>query len=80
MNENSVDELKHLIFVGDGRNDYCGGLHLSKNHHFFVRSKFSLAKLLAKQENLINNIKANIVYWDSAQDIINNLNFNNDLD
>lgn len=70
---NDVMELKHLIFIGDGRNDYCGGLCLNEKHHFCVRKNFNLAKLLAKKEHLVKNIKAEILYWDSAQDIIDNL-------
>ncbi len=65
--------VEHLLFVGDGRNDYCGGLSLNKNNHFCVRKNFNLSKLLSKKENMVKSIRADIVYWDSAHDIIENL-------
>ena len=66
-------EIKHLLFIGDGRNDYCGGLSLNKDHHFCVRKNFNLAKLLSKKENMVKSIRADIIYWESAQDIIEKL-------
>ena len=66
-------ELKHLIFIGDGKNDYCGGLQLNNDHHFFVRKNLSLQKFLSTNLNLTKMIRSKIIYWDSAQDIIDNL-------
>ena len=61
--------LKHMLFVGDGKNDYCGGLRLHEKHHFCVRKDFILEKLLRDAENR-SKIKANVVYWRTANDII----------
>lgn len=34
--------------MGDGRNDACPGMRLSKNDHFFVRRGYNLEKILSK--------------------------------
>ena len=68
----SSEKDDHFIYVGDGRNDFCPGLKcLNAKDYFFVRNGHSFAKLMAKNENeLAEQIQAQIKYWSSASDII----------
>jgi pyridoxal phosphate phosphatase PHOSPHO2 len=66
-------QLKHVIYVGDGTNDYCPGLYLTKNDHYFVRKDFSLFKLLNREANLRQNLTAKIKYWSNASEILSEL-------
>lgn len=64
---------KHLIYVGDGSNDYCPGLYLNENDLYFVRNNYSLAKMLARKTDLACRIKGNVHYWTSGKDIMEKL-------
>jgi pyridoxal phosphate phosphatase PHOSPHO2 len=68
----SNNELSHLIYVGDGTNDYCPGILLSENDLYFVRQNHSLSRLLQK-DDLAKKIKAQTKYWQNADDILNHL-------
>lgn len=68
LQENS--NRKSFLYVGDGRNDYCGGLKLDSNDFFFVRQNFSLEKLLISNDKLKKDLKANILFWKNGQDIL----------
>ena len=71
----SLDKAKvHLIYSGDGKNDYCPGLFLKSDDYYFPRKGFNLAKLLEKTENS-SRIVAKIKYWNDANEIINQLEF-----
>lgn len=61
-----------LIYIGDGRNDFCPGRYLGKNDLFCVRNGFSLAKLLLNEEHS-SKISSKIIYWTNANEIINHL-------
>lgn len=72
--EQKSNSDKKLVYVGDGRNDYCPGLYLNKNDFYYVRSNHSLEKLLRKDPSLAEKLAVNVSYWKSAQDILENLN------
>lgn len=68
-------EIEHLIYVGDGRNDYCPGLYLKEGHFYFVRKNLRLEALLNNESNgLKSKIVSKIFYWNNAANIIENLN------
>jgi pyridoxal phosphate phosphatase PHOSPHO2 len=73
--ENTPESGCHLIYVGDGTNDLCPGLLLKENDFYFVRSNFSLDKLLKRDQNLRTKILGKIFYWNDADSIIDNLKF-----
>ena len=66
---------EHIIYVGDGQNDFCPGLFLRDRDLFFVRKGFSLERLLNKQ-NLKEKLKGQITYWKDANNILENLKLN----
>jgi pyridoxal phosphate phosphatase PHOSPHO2 len=70
---NRKKEIKSVIYVGDGRIDYCPGLKLKKSDSFFVKHNSSLFKLIENDINLKEKIVSNIKYWKNANEIINQL-------
>ena len=68
----TFENAMSMIYVGDGRNDYCPGLCLSKSDLYFVRENFALAKLLRRQEELAEKLSARVYFWSHAQEILEN--------
>ncbi|CAF0844745.1 unnamed protein product [Brachionus calyciflorus] len=66
---------RHVIYAGDGRNDFCPGLELEQNDYYFVRKGYNLDRYLENREYLAQ-IKANVKYWNDANDILSQLNLN----
>ncbi|KAG0324943.1 hypothetical protein BGZ99_001245 [Dissophora globulifera] len=64
-----------MMYVGDGRNDYCPALRMQRaTDVYFVRRGRSLEKYLARGDPAINGaLKAQIVLWDKAGDILHEL-------
>lgn len=65
---------RHIVYVGDGTNDYCPGLYLNENDSYFIRNNHSLSKLFSRNKELCDKLKTTVNYWNDAQDIIINLN------
>ena len=72
LKSNLNEDLSHLVYVGDGTNDYCPGILLSDNDSYFVRKHHSLSRLLQK-EDLASRIRTQVKYWLNADDILNHL-------
>lgn len=68
-------ESSHIIYVGDGPNDYCAGSKLTTNDHFFVRNDHRLHRIMLKNDDLLKSISSNVTFWNSAKEIIETLNF-----
>lgn len=68
--EIELSNLAEIIYVGDGRNDYCPGLCLRETDFFFVRENYSLSKLLDKRHNLRECIRSKIFKWQTAKDLL----------
>ncbi|KAF9152363.1 hypothetical protein BG015_005356 [Linnemannia schmuckeri] len=65
-----------MLYVGDGRNDYCPALRTkSPQDIYFVRKGRSLEKYLnmADAPEIRRAIRARIVYWDKAGEILSEL-------
>lgn len=58
-----------VIYIGDGRIDYCAGLKLNENDFFFVKKNSALMKLL-EDGGKSNKIRANLKYWNNGDDIL----------
>ncbi|RNA23952.1 putative phosphatase phospho2 [Brachionus plicatilis] len=65
---------RKVVYVGDGRNDFCPALDLKESDYYFVRRGFNLEKYL-EDENLLGKIKANIKFWSSGSEILNQIKF-----
>ena len=78
-NASSSDSKANLIYVGDGTNDLCPGLHLKETDYYFVRKNFSLDKLLKRDPSLREKLASQVFHWDDAHNIIENLNLQNSL-
>ncbi|RZC41263.1 Put Phosphatase and/or HAD domain containing protein [Asbolus verrucosus] len=67
-----------IVYVGDGVNDFCPTLRLSKNDVICARNKYKLHDLILKAQagksfdnsGMVHNIKADIVVWDDGDDIL----------
>ncbi|KAI1317907.1 hypothetical protein EDD11_007569 [Mortierella claussenii] len=67
-----------MLYVGDGQNDYCPALRMTSGQDlYFVRRGRSLERLLTKYIGAKEAIRARIVYWDSAGDILGTLQAEN---
>ncbi|KAG0278187.1 hypothetical protein BGZ95_004500 [Linnemannia exigua] len=65
-----------MLYVGDGRNDYCPALRMNSSEDiYFVRKGRSLEKYLNKAESpeIQKAILSRIVYWDRAGEILSEL-------
>jgi hypothetical protein len=68
--------LPRMLYVGDGRNDYCPALRMkSAQDIYFVRKGRSLEKYLQTTDALgiREAIRARIVFWDKAGEILSEL-------
>ncbi|KAF9137067.1 hypothetical protein BGX30_010592 [Mortierella sp. GBA39] len=68
--------VPRMLYVGDGRNDYCPALRMkSLQDIYFVRKGRSLEKYLNKSDapGIREAIYARIVYWDKADEILSEL-------
>lgn len=66
---------KQIIYVGDGKIDFCAGVGLRNCDIFFVKKNSSLARFIQNEINK-NKIEADIKIWKNANDILNYLFFN----
>ncbi|KAF9127486.1 hypothetical protein BGW39_005820 [Mortierella sp. 14UC] len=65
-----------MLYVGDGRNDYCPALRMKSTEDiYFVRKGRSLEKYLNKTDapDIRMAIHSRIVYWDKAGEILSEL-------
>ena len=59
----------HVLYVGDGSNDYCPALKLNKQDMVFARSGYTLEKKLEKNDD----VKAKSIVWESGITILDHL-------
>lgn len=66
-----------IIYVGDGSNDFCPMLRLKEKDIAFPRAGFSCIRKIRKQKKARkyskNNVKASVVPWKDANDILNKI-------
>ncbi|KAF9963298.1 hypothetical protein BGZ65_004616 [Modicella reniformis] len=69
------DMSTRMIYVGDGRNDYCPAIRMKDDKDIlFVRRGRSLEAYLTRDDPAIQEVlKARIVYWKRAGDILEEL-------
>ncbi|KAF9926790.1 hypothetical protein FBU30_003701 [Linnemannia zychae] len=76
MTEETTTAPLRMIYVGDGRNDYCPALRMKASKDiYFVRKGRSLEKYLQSPgtPQIQEAIHARIVYWDKAGEILTEL-------
>ena len=72
---NQNHNFSHIVYVGDGHNDFCPSLRLSEKDFVFHREGFSLGTYIEKMQNEKGlKIKANLNAWNSGNDIMQILN------
>lgn len=57
-----------IVYIGDGSNDFCPLLRLTKNDLALVRFDFSLARRIAK-EGEAAGMTVPVSYWDGAWEV-----------
>ena len=60
----------HVVFIGDGQNDFCPSMRLSPKDFVFPREGYSLVKYIEKMKDQGLQIKASIHTWSSGSDIL----------
>ncbi|KAI8338883.1 phosphatase phospho-type [Chlamydoabsidia padenii] len=58
--------FQKIMYVGDGKNDYCPATRLREGDRMFVRSGKALSRYLKEDDNLVATIQADITYWDTS--------------
>ena len=66
----SKKEFSFVCYVGDGRNDFCPSLRLSENDLTCVRKGFSLEKYIPQMEQKGFKVKAEMLLWNDADQIL----------
>ncbi|KAF7380763.1 hypothetical protein V1477_019676 [Vespula maculifrons] len=67
--------FKRIVYVGDGKNDFCPVLRLSENDLAFPRMDYPLLKKLNEcKNNETCKVKATIIPWSNGFEILHNLN------
>lgn len=69
LETNNLSSFNKIIYVGDGKNDYCPGLHLRYDDLYCVRENYSLSKFLYKRKDLCEHLKAKIIKWSTAKEL-----------
>jgi hypothetical protein len=62
-------EYDRVVYVGDGSNDFCPSTKLSVNDVVLPRIGRKFSKML-KNDKFKSQIKARIVEWESADDVL----------
>ena len=65
-NTNSVVD-KTVVYVGDGRNDYCAALQMKPSDYVFAREGYSLLKLLRQNDQ---DVQPFVIPWATGFDIL----------
>lgn len=65
--------FEKIIYVGDGKNDYCPILRLSEKDVAFPRLGYTLVKLLNQTDDETKQVKADVVPWESGEEIFEDL-------
>ncbi|SAL96571.1 hypothetical protein [Absidia glauca] len=59
--------FQKIMYVGDGKNDYCPATRLREGDRMFVRSGKALSRYLEANPPLLAAIHADVTYWDSSE-------------
>ena len=65
--KNTDSAGKTVLYVGDGRNDYCATLQMRTSDYVFAREGYSLLKLLKQN---VNKTQPIVVPWTTGFDIL----------
>jgi len=63
--------FEKIYYTGDGGNDICPALRLSKTDVVFVRKNFAMDKILkhGSWKGQVVDVKAKIIFWETAKEI-----------
>ena len=68
ISRNGTDgKFEKIIYLGDGRGDFCGCTRLRENDVILARSDYKLEKMVTSNDS---GIAANIVSWSNGEDIL----------
>ncbi|KAI9030835.1 phosphatase phospho-type [Phycomyces nitens] len=62
--------FEKVMYVGDGRNDYCPCTYLRDTDRVFARSGRTLSSLLAPGSEHAEKVKANITFWETSETVL----------
>ncbi|KAI9322118.1 phosphatase phospho-type [Dichotomocladium elegans] len=62
--------FRQIMYIGDGKNDYCPALRLKSSDHYFVRSGRKLAEWLSTDTAAAGKLVVPVTYWDTHATIV----------
>jgi len=69
----NLDNYSHVLYAGDGTNDYCLSTALRSQDIMFPRKDFPLYDKLFK-DNYVKNLKCKTVVWNDGFEILDEVN------
>lgn len=60
----------HIVYSGDGANDFCAVKKLRKQDYVFPRVSYQLEKMIVAKKK--STVKATHLYWDGPKDLNGN--------
>jgi pyridoxal phosphate phosphatase PHOSPHO2 len=63
------EQVKRIVYVGDGTNDFCPSTELGPGDVVMVRAGLGLDKLLKNSAEHRERIKAKVVFWESYPEL-----------
>ncbi|KAI8390828.1 phosphatase phospho-type [Radiomyces spectabilis] len=62
--------FERVMYVGDGKNDYCPSTRLRETDRLFARSGKSLSAMLKNDPEAAAKIKSNITFWETSEVVL----------
>jgi pyridoxal phosphate phosphatase PHOSPHO2 len=66
ISSDNAEPRKSIIYLGDGRGDYCPCLKLSKEDYVMPRDEYPLARLISDNTDFV---KAKVYRWSSGEEL-----------
>lgn len=66
ISSDNTEARKNIIYLGDGRGDYCPCLKLSKEDYVMPRDEYPLSHLISDNTDLV---KAKVYPWSNSEEL-----------
>ena len=69
----SQSQYSRVVYIGDGQNDVCAAMHLSKEDYVVAREGYSLAKHLKKKKDILPTVHVVDFLHPSTEELLTSL-------